>query len=129
MADHCIVCNRSVPGGDGEFCCPGCAAVYTIVGKMGLDGSARDERIQALLEGVFPGGEETDEAGAEIALGQELCFLVGGMVCPACSWLVHHSLGKLPGVGNVNLNFIAETCTLSFDPMKIGFQPVVIRNK
>ncbi|MEE9367751.1 MAG: heavy metal translocating P-type ATPase [Pontiella sp.] len=120
MADHCIVCNRSVPGGDGEFCCPGCAAVYTIIGKMGLEGSERDERIAQLLEGVFPGGEETDLAETEIENGQELCFLVGGMVCPACSWLVHNSLGKLPGVGNVNLNFIAETCTLTFDPMKIG---------
>ena len=120
MADHCIVCSRSVPGGEGDFCCPGCAAVYTIVGKMELEGSARDERITQLLEGVFPGGEEIEGGAAEIEHGQELCFLVGGMVCPACSWLVHHSLGKLSGVGNVNLNFIAETCTLSFDPMKIG---------
>jgi len=120
MAEHCIVCHRSVPGGDGDFCCPGCAAVYTIVGKMGLVGSARDERIAQLLEGVFPGGEEVDGGALQIEQGHELCFLVGGMVCPACSWLVHNSLGKLPGVGNVNLNFIAETCTLSYDPMKIG---------
>ena len=120
MADHCIVCNRTVPGGDGEFCCPGCAAVYTIIGKMGLEGSERDERIAQLLEGVFPGGEDVESRERHIENGQELCFLVGGMVCPACSWLVHNSLGKLDGVGNVNLNFIAETCTLTYDPMKIG---------
>ncbi len=121
MSDHCIVCNRSVPGGDGDFCCPGCAAVHTIIGKMGLEGAERDERIAQLLEGVFPGGEEVDaQADAEIAHGQELCFLIGGMVCPACSWLVHNSLGKMPGVGRVNLNFIAETCTLTYDPMKVG---------
>jgi heavy metal translocating P-type ATPase len=87
---------------------------------MGLDGAERDERITQLLEGVFPGGEEATTKEAQIEHGQELCFLVGGMVCPACSWLVHNSLGKLPGVGDVNLNFIAETCTLTFDPMKIG---------
>lgn len=120
MAEHCIVCNRTVPGGEGDFCCPGCGAVYTIVGKMGLDGAERDERITQLLEGVFPGGAEEDEPAEEIEQGQELCFLVGGMVCPACSWLVHHSLSKLDGVGRVNLNFIAETCTLIFDPMKLG---------
>ncbi len=120
MSDHCILCNRSVPGGDGEFCCPGCAAVYTIIGKMELEGSERDERIAQLLEGVFPGGEETEISESEIENGQELCFLVGGMVCPACSWLVHNSLGKLAGVGNVNINFIAETCTLTYDPMKVG---------
>ena len=120
MADRCIVCSRSVPGGEGEFCCPGCAAVWTIVGKMGLEGSARDERITQLLEGVFPGGEEAEDRNGEIEGGEELCFLVGGMVCPACSWLIHHSLDKLEGVGNINLNFIAETCTLSYDPMRIG---------
>lgn len=121
MADHCIVCNRSVPGGEGDFCCPGCAAVYTIVGKMGLDGAERDERIAQLLEGVFPGGEDVESQPQDtITHGEELCFLVGGMVCPACSWLVHNSLGKLAGVGGVNLNFIAETCTLTYDPMKIG---------
>lgn len=120
MADRCIVCNRSVPGGEGDFCCPGCAAVHTIVGKMGLEGSARDERIVQLLEGVFPGGGAEESSKTEILNGQDLCFLVGGMVCPACSWLVHNSLGKLAGVGNVNLNFIAETCTLTYDPMKIG---------
>ena len=85
MADHCIVCSRSVPGGEGDFCCPGCAAVYTIVGKMELEGSARDERITQLLEGVFPGGEEIEGGAAQIEHGQDLCFLVGGMVCPACS--------------------------------------------
>jgi heavy metal translocating P-type ATPase len=109
-----------VPGGDGEFCCPGCAAVHVIIGKMGLEGAQRDERIAQLLEGVFPGGEEAADQESEIENGEDLCFLVGGMVCPACSWLVHSSLGKLPGVGNVNLNFIAETCTLTYDPMKIG---------
>ncbi|MDF7800671.1 cation-translocating P-type ATPase [Pontiellaceae bacterium B1224] len=94
--------------------------MHVIIGKMGLEGSERDERINQLLEGVFPGGEEIDGQEAEIENGQDLCFLVGGMVCPACSWLVHNRLGKLPGVGNVNLNFIAETCTLSYDPMQIG---------
>jgi heavy metal translocating P-type ATPase len=121
MADHCIVCNRSVPGGDGDFCCPGCAAVHTIIGKMGLEGAERDERIAQLLEGVFPGGEEVEtHSDSDLATGEELCFLVGGMVCPACSWLVHNSLGKMQGIGRVNLNFIAETCTLTYDPMKVG---------
>jgi heavy metal translocating P-type ATPase len=87
---------------------------------MGLEGAERDERIAQLLEGVFPGGDEVAEKEEAIEHGHELCFLVGGMVCPACSWLVHSSLGKLNGVGNVNLNFIAETCTLTYDPMKIG---------
>jgi heavy metal translocating P-type ATPase len=87
---------------------------------MELEGSERDERISQLLEGVFPGGEDVDAEESEITHGQELCFLVGGMVCPACAWLVHNSLGKMAGVGNVNLNFIAETCTLNYDPMQVG---------
>ncbi len=120
MANQCIVCSRSVPGGHGSFCCPGCAAVYTIVEKMGLEGAARDERVVRLLEGVFPGGKEVEAKQNRINQGENICFLVDGMVCPACAWLVHHSLEKLEGVAHVALNFIAETCEVKFDPMKTG---------
>jgi hypothetical protein len=36
---------------------------------MGLEGSARDERITQLLEGVFPGGEEVEGAADQIDHG------------------------------------------------------------
>ncbi|MBD3419636.1 MAG: heavy metal translocating P-type ATPase [Chitinivibrionales bacterium] len=131
MSNNCIVCNRSITDDAAQFCCPGCEAVHQIVGKMALTGAAREERVATLLQGIFPNGldndpiafstprSETDEAspGSE---NREFSFQLGGMVCPACSWLIHNTLTNAKGVSGVNVNFIAETCSLNYDPMQIG---------
>ena len=125
MKKSCIVCSRSVPRGGGDFCCAGCGAVYNIVGQLELDGAARDERISQLLEGVFPGGEEREYRIQ--TLEQESIFsgLIEGMVCPACAWLIHNRLSLCDGVGEVNINFIAETCDITYDPMQVGDEQLI----
>ena len=120
MSNGCIVCGRSLPLGATKFCCPGCSAVFSIIEKLNLEGSEKDERISQLLEGVFPGGEDIDSNNNEPDNGDSLSLLIDGMVCPACAWLIHNRLTKIDGVGCVNVNFIAETCDLKFDPMKIA---------
>ena len=120
MSNGCIVCGRSLPLGATKFCCPGCSAVFSIIEKLNLEGSEKDERISQLLEGVFPGGEDIDSNNNEPNSGDSLSLLIDGMVCPACAWLIHNRLTKIDGVGCVNVNFIAETCDLKFDPMKIA---------
>ena len=120
MSSGCIVCGRAVPRGETQYCCPGCAAVYTIIEQLNLEGAAKDERVAQLLEGVFPGGEEIESRDVELENGESLSLIIGGMVCPACAWLIHNRLTKLEGVGGVNVNFIAETCELHFDPMRLG---------
>ena len=124
MQDGCIVCGRAIPAEETTFCCPGCAAVHTIVEQLNLEGAAKDERVAQLLEGVFPGGEEVDSHEVELENGEGLSLMIEGMVCPACAWLVHHRLTKLSGVGGVNVNFLAETCDLQFDPMVLGQEQV-----
>ena len=54
MSNGCIVCGRTLPLGETKFCCPGCSAVFSIIEKLNLEGSEKDERISQLLEGVFP---------------------------------------------------------------------------
>lgn len=124
MSGGCIVCSRPVPRGELQFCCPGCAAVHTIIEQLNLEGAAKDERITQLLEGVFPGGEEIESHEAEMENGESLSLIIDGMVCPACAWLVHNRLTKIKGVGCVNVNFIAETCELKFDPMRLGREEI-----
>ena len=65
MSNGCIVCGRSLPLGAPKFCCPGCSAVFSIIEKLNLEGSEKDERISQLLEGVFPGGEDIDSNNNE----------------------------------------------------------------
>ncbi|MCF7972681.1 MAG: heavy metal translocating P-type ATPase [Phycisphaerae bacterium] len=129
MDRPCKVCTRSIGQGPGEFCCPGCAAVFEIVEHMALSGPERSDRINALLKGVFPNGLDQDPVIAgpvdtsQTAVTHEskdLHFLIGNMVCPACAWLIHNRLSSLPGVRDVNVNFLAETCSFSFNPMITG---------
>ena len=124
MSSGCIVCGRAVPRGETHYCCLGCAAVYTIIEQLNLEGAAKDERVAQLLEGVFPGGEEIESRDVELENGESLSLIIGGMVCPACAWLIHNRLTKLEGVGGVNVNFIAETCELQFDPMRLGREEI-----
>ncbi|MFC1766873.1 hypothetical protein ACFL6U_32960, partial [Planctomycetota bacterium] len=61
MPNHsCELCGRSIADANMEFCCPGCAAIHQIVESMALSGVARDERVQALLQGIFPNGLDND---------------------------------------------------------------------
>jgi len=132
MAENeCILCGRGIEDDLVQFCCPGCAAIYQIVENMALSGVARDERVQALLQGIFPNGLDSDpidfvtpslehENDETAGAHQEMRFQIGGMVCPACAWLIHNTLNSKPGIQQVNVNFIAETCTLTYDPMRIG---------
>ncbi len=129
MDRPCKVCGRSIGSGPGDFCCPGCAAVFDIVGHMALSGAERSDRIEALLKGVFPDGLEQgpviaddlqDGDSTSAQASKDLQFLIGGMVCPACAWLIHNRLSSLTGVSNVNVNFLAETCSFSLDPMVTG---------
>ncbi|MFL2859918.1 MAG: cation transporter, partial [Pontiellaceae bacterium] len=124
MSSGCKVCGRPVPRGEKQYCCPGCAAVYTIIEQLNLEGAAKDERVAQLLEGVFPGGEEVESHDIELENGESLSLIIDGMVCPACAWLVHNRLTKLEGVGGVNVNFITETCELQIDPMRLGREEV-----
>ena len=66
MKKTCKICDRLVPSIEDEFCCAGCSAVFSIIEKLNLEGSERDERIKMLLEGVFPGGNDVDVCSEDI---------------------------------------------------------------
>ena len=53
MKKTCKICDRLVPSIEDEFCCAGCSAVFSIIEKLNLEGSERDERIKMLLEESF----------------------------------------------------------------------------
>ena len=65
MKKTCKICDRLVPSIEDEFCCAGCSAVFSIIEKLNLEGSERDERIKMLLEGVF-GGTDVDVCSEDI---------------------------------------------------------------
>ena len=115
----CELCGRPVTDPGARFCCPGCAAINDIVGNLEVSDGAKQARVTAMLTALF----DAPRAVAPAVPGRELQtidLMVSGMVCPACAWIIHHCLTKLPGVQSVTINFMSEVCQVIFDPMVIG---------
>ena len=50
---------------------------------------------------------------------------VTGMSCVNCAQNIERSIGKLPGIGEVNVNFAAEQAVISFDTERLDIQNLV----
>ena len=50
---------------------------------------------------------------------------VTGMSCVSCAQNIERSIGKLPGIGEVNVNFAAEQAVISFDSERLDIQNLV----
>ncbi len=115
----CTLCGRPVTAEDSEFCCPGCAAISEIVGNLVVSDEEKQARVKAMLSALFDQPQTASPAPAGREHKTE-DFMVSGMVCPACAWIIHHCLTKLPGVHDVTINFISEVCQVVYDPMVVG---------
>jgi len=135
--NKCIVCARPVSGEHDKYCCHGCKAIHMIVDALDLDENAKSIHTQKLLKQLFNGINPKD---LELSVDpkdlptnfnsfknnddnkdmDQYEFQVKGMVCPACSWLIHHLLINKKGIKDINLNFISERCMVTYDPMILG---------
>ncbi len=115
----CHLCGRPVLDEAAEYCCQGCAAIDEIVGNLSVNDAEKNARVKAMLTALFdePQAPRATPEGREL---KTIDLMVGGMVCPACSWIIHYCLTKLPGIQSVTINFISEVCQVIFDPMAIG---------
>ncbi len=123
--NQCKLCQRPIDGSfdDEVFCCPGCRAVDQILATLDLNDEERSVRLQQLLDVIFSEQRSPDAAPSSADTHQEH-LLIAGMVCPACSWLIHHCLEKQTGVTHAVVNFVSETATVEFDPMQIGLDDI-----
>lgn len=65
-------------------------------------------------------GCDASEPSAEVhaAASQTATFQVEGMTCASCSVTVRTAVGKLDGIGTVEVDVAAGTATVAFDPDK-----------
>ena len=129
----CFHCGLPVPvigefravtdTGSREFCCAGCLAVSGIISAGGL------ERYYAQREAP---GNRPDPVDPDQFLvydnpalqkgwlnldgkGAEAEFLVGGITCAACVWLIENWLARLPGVESATVNFSTHRLNVRWD--------------
>jgi Cu2+-exporting ATPase len=130
---RCFHCGEAVPDGVAIFatvagetrpvCCPGCKAAADWISGLGLDGYYRLRSEPA----PRPAGRADFSAWDRPALRRlhvrehardraEIVFLVEGLRCAACGWLIEQTLGRAPGVAEVAVNAPARRVRLVFDP-------------
>lgn len=121
----CKLCKRPIDGtfDDDVFCCPGCRAVDQVLATLDLNDDEKAVRLQQYLDVIFSEKPAAADQPAAAGTRQEH-LLITGMACPACSWLIHHCLEKQPGVQRAEVNFVSETATVEFDPMRIGMADI-----
>ena len=116
-----------------QFCCAGCMAVASVISGAGL------ERYYRLRDapGQKPDQQEQDEyvvfdndllQKTWVRKTGEDCqaqFLVDGISCAACVWLIENWLTRLPGIKSADINFSTNRLALEWDPRQIRVSEIL----
>ena len=151
---HCAHCELPVPAAlvrpeaTLQFCCAGCRGVYETLNELGLDRyyAIREVDLDGAASAVVeesadPGAAFEDAAFAarhvvELADGEvRVDFLLDGVRCAACLWLVEQLPRVVEGVLEARLNLRDARVRVRLDParasaadaarglMRLGYRP------
>lgn len=105
------------------FCCTGCNAIYRLIHEQGLHEfykkrlSWRPGRPE--IREVRP--EEFEDFIKDISpFEKELEFIVSGIRCSSCIWLIEHLIKKTEGVTFIRINYATHRARLRWRPEITG---------
>ncbi len=124
-ATTCIHCGTALAaglamGGDGRFCCAGCAAAYALVAELGLGQFYRRRQALADARALRPGADDIHvDFAASVTQDEKgrstLQLIVDGISCAACVWLIESVLAREPGLVEGRVNMTTRRLTLRWD--------------
>lgn len=142
---RCYHCGEQVPKNtswqvliDGQLrsmCCPGCEAVAQAIVESGLNDYYQHrtelpaltpaEIDQATLEArdtllLFDSEALQKQFVARQNDGYEATFVIEGISCAACSWLIEHRLNQLKGINKATLNLSNHRLYVHWQPEEIA---------
>ncbi len=134
MQESCVHCDLPLPPGrpieaivENEqklFCCHGCRGAYLILHEAGL--SSFYERRTWESAGLPAGAFEQAYSAAYLERfvtrdsdQAHLLFLVEGVRCASCVWVIEKLLGRMEGVLQVRLNYGTHRARVAFDPQRV----------
>jgi Cu2+-exporting ATPase len=138
----CAHCGLVVPpglvevGADRQFCCHGCRTVHALIGASGLGGyyrvrDATDDGVSRPARSTGRDYAECDDPAYAAAFVRTLAdgsmqttFLVEGVHCAACVWLIERLGRTVPGVMESRLDFQRGTATVRWDPTQVRLSAV-----
>ncbi len=106
---------------DGErlpFCCRGCCGIYQLINEEGLEsfygrreGWTAGPPVTGKLDlALFRRRLRHDEEGLAL-----LDFIVTGIRCASCVWLIEKAVGRLDGVAECRLNYATHQARIRWD--------------
>jgi len=106
-----VALSACVNGGEQPVCCIGCQAAAEWIGTLGLGDYYRlrnttaERAVEAADYSAWDRPQLQRLYVRNAADGSaEVCVLVEGLRCAACSWLIDRALRDLPGVRTVEVN-------------------------
>ncbi|MDO3377505.1 heavy metal translocating P-type ATPase [Geoalkalibacter halelectricus] len=115
--------DARIGGVEHSFCCQGCRGAFEILTAAGLDDFyRRREDAVGLPTGAYENAYSAEYLANFThadAKGAHLSFLVDGVRCAACVWLVEKMLERCAGVLQARLNYGNHRARVTFDPQQI----------
>lgn len=117
-----------------EFCCAGCQAVSEIISAGGLERyyALRDtpgNRPQEIERSRFEVYDNPNLQQGWLTLREgeaEAEFLVEGIACAACAWLIENWLRRMDGVHLADVNFSTHRLTVRWDPARVRVSDLLL---
>ena len=127
----------SVAGETQEYCCAGCMAVSDTINSSGLLSYYRQRDLPALRPSNNAGDKVTDYCSFDHVSVQagwvkhnddrssEANFLIIGINCAACVWLIETYLAKMSGIQSAQINFSTNQMKLLWDPQRLKISTIM----
>ena len=112
-------------------------AVSEIINQSGLSGYYRQRELPAIKPGDDATNNDHDFGGFDHAsvqagwvqnLGEKTCeatFLLIGINCGACVWLIETYLQKIAGIQSAQINFSSNQMKLVWDPQRVKVSDIM----
>ncbi len=114
---HCAHCAAELAPGQGEFCCTGCSGAHALVRGLGLDAFYQRQETAAgtLRPPETPAvADFTSLAVAGVGGTYSIDFIVSGLTCGACVWLVEQALAAEPDVIRARASLSSRRLTVAW---------------
>lgn len=139
----CYHCNEPIPAavrliaqiGEEQraVCCMGCQAAVEWIDGLGLSDYYRLRTVPAERASVATDYKIWDRVKIQRLFVRrnserkaEICVLVEGLRCAACTWLIERALSHLKGVDEVSINPTSKRLRLVWQPEKIFLSEILI---
>ncbi|MEZ5355662.1 MAG: cation-translocating P-type ATPase [Bryobacteraceae bacterium] len=123
MTPATVLCRLCAQECEADFCCTGCKNVHAILRESGALADGADPRETELFRKSLELGliarPAIDRQPAPVSADAptaETAFEVSGLWCPACGWLIEHTLAKERGLISAEVLFTSDLVKVRYAP-------------